>query len=244
MISIEVQATPPPRTDSTRPAARTGHPSANARPARRAIVRWQQRSKRAIDMLVAPISLVLYAPVAAVAAIAIRLDTPGPIIFRQTRVGADGEPFVMLKLRTMTIGGDDSHHREYVASMLNGHSEQVGGLYKLTDDVRITRVGRILRSLSIDEIPQLLNILRGDMTLVGPRPALPSEVELYDEHQLRRLAGRPGITGLWQVSGRCELGYREMIDLDVEYLDNWSLWLDLKILARTPLAVLSRRGAA
>ena len=142
--------------------------------------RWQRRAKRTIDTVVAPISLILYAPVAAIAAVAIKLDSPGPVLFRQTRVGAHGAEFTVLKLRTMTHDNDDTRHRQYVASMLEGGGERVGGLFKLTNDNRITRVGRVLRALSIDEIPQLVNVVRGEMTLVGPRPALPTEVALYD----------------------------------------------------------------
>jgi lipopolysaccharide/colanic/teichoic acid biosynthesis glycosyltransferase len=139
---------------------------------------------------------------------------------------------------------DDGGHRDYVAALLDGRAERRGGLFKLVDDDRITRVGKVLRSWSLDEVPQLVNVVRGEMTLVGPRPALPNEIELYDERQRARLAGTPGITGLWQVSGRSELGYAEMIDLDLEYLEHWSILRDLRILARTPAVVLSRRGVA
>ena len=206
--------------------------------------RWQRWLKRAVDLVVAPVVLVAVSPLVAASAVAIRLETPGPVLFRQRRVGAGGRPFCVFKLRTMHHGNDDGGHRDYVAALLEGRAERRGGLFKLVDDDRITRVGKVLRSWSLDEIPQLVNVLRGEMTLVGPRPALPNEIELYDERQRARLAGTPGITGLWQVSGRSELGYAEMIDLDLEYLENWSILRDLRILARTPAVVLSRRGVA
>ncbi len=223
------------------PVDGTARETAPAPPVRRPA--WQRRAKRAVDLVVAPVVLALTAPIVAVAAAAIRLETPGPVVFRQRRIGAGGRPFVVFKLRTMYDGNDDRHHRDYVAALLDGRAERRGGLFKLADDHRITAVGRILRSCSIDEIPQLVNVLRGEMSLVGPRPALPSEIELYDDRQRGRLEGVPGITGLWQVSGRAELGYAEMIELDLRYLEQWSFWSDLAILARTPLAVLSRRGA-
>lgn len=205
---------------------------------------WQRWVKRAVDLVVAPVVLVAVSPLVAVSALAIRLETPGPVLFRQRRVGAGGRPFSVFKLRTMHHDNDDGGHRDYVAALLDGRAERRGGLFKLVDDDRITRVGKVLRSWSLDEVPQLVNVVRGEMTLVGPRPALPNEIELYDERQRARLAGTPGITGLWQVSGRSELGYAEMIDLDLEYLENWSILRDLRILARTPAVVLSRRGVA
>jgi lipopolysaccharide/colanic/teichoic acid biosynthesis glycosyltransferase len=166
------------------------------------------------------------------------------MIFRQPRLGLAGRPFTLYKLRTMVDGNDDAEHRAYVAALLNGDAERNGGIYKLTDDPRITRVGRMLRRFSLDEVPQLVNVLRGDMSVVGPRPPLASETELYEARDWARLACLPGITGLWQVSGRCELTYRDMIELDIEYVERWSPWLDLSIIARTPRAILSRRGAA
>lgn len=206
--------------------------------------RWERRAKRVLDVIAAPAMLVVLSPVLAASAIAVRLDSAGPAVFRQTRVGADGRHFTVLKLRTMFVDNDDRRHREYVGSLLDGQAERVNGLFKLADDPRITRAGRVLRRLSIDEVPQLVNVVRGEMSLVGPRPPLPTEVEMYDNRQLGRLSGKPGVTGMWQVSGRSELGYREMIELDIEYFERWSFWLDLKILARTPRAVFSQRGAA
>lgn len=204
---------------------------------------WGRRAKRALDLAIAPVSLVVLSPVLLAAMLATRLDSPGAPLFQQVRVGVGGRPFTVYKIRTMYVDNDDRAHREYVAGLLRGARARHRGLYKLADDPRITRVGRHLRRLSIDEIPQLINVVKGEMSLVGPRPAPPSEVHLYDEHQLGRLATPPGITGLWQVSGRCELTYREMIELDLEYVERWSLWLDLKILVRAFGTVLRGDGA-
>lgn len=201
-------------------------------------------AKRVVDLVVAPLVLVAAAPLLIIAMAAIRIESPGPAILRQQRVGLRGRPFTIFKLRTMVQGNDDSEHRAYVKALLQGDAQRNGGIYKLTNDARVTRVGRLLRRCSLDEVPQLVNVLRGEMTLVGPRPPLPSEVDHYDARDWGRLALTPGITGLWQVSGRCELTYREMIELDLDYVEHWSLGLDLAIIARTPGAVLSQRGAA
>jgi lipopolysaccharide/colanic/teichoic acid biosynthesis glycosyltransferase len=150
----------------------------------------------------------------------------------------------MLKLRTMTTGNDDREHREYVASLVNGDRTTYDGIFKLTGDRRITRVGRFLRRFSIDELPQLMNVVRGDMSLVGPRPPVAAEVDHYDVTHWMRLRVKPGMTGAWQVAGRCELSYDEMVRLDVEYWRSWSVRTELWILARTLPAVLSGRGAA
>jgi lipopolysaccharide/colanic/teichoic acid biosynthesis glycosyltransferase len=205
---------------------------------------WKRWSKRGIDLALAPVLLALAAPAVAAAAIAVKLDSTGPVIFRQQRVGKGGRIFTMYKLRTMFVDNDDRRHREYVAGLLNGTARRTGSVYKLSDDPRITRVGRVIRRLSLDEVPQLFNVITGDMSLVGPRPALATEVALYQPHQLGRLAVQPGITGLWQVSGRCELTYLEMIELDLQYVKRIGPRLDLAILAKTPGTVLSRRGAA
>jgi lipopolysaccharide/colanic/teichoic acid biosynthesis glycosyltransferase len=205
---------------------------------------WASVVKRAIDIVLASLVLAVIAPLVGATATLVRIETPGRAIFRQQRLGRGGRPFTMFKLRTMRSGNDDTDHRRYVAALMNGDGQRHGGMYKLTQDPRLTRLGRVLRRISLDEAPQLVNVIRGEMSLVGPRPPLPSEAELYDERDWRRLAVRPGITGLWQVSGRCELTYRDMIELDLRYVEQWSLWLDLHILAQTPRAVLSRRGAA
>jgi lipopolysaccharide/colanic/teichoic acid biosynthesis glycosyltransferase len=149
----------------------------------------------------------------------------------------------MYKFRSMYSNNDDSQHQAYYRSLIAGTAQSEGGSFKLTADPRITPLGRILRRSSLDELPQLINVLRGEMSLVGPRPPLAYEVELYDERALQRLTVTPGITGLWQVSGRSKLNFQQMIDLDLTYISTWSLWLDLRILLRTPFVVVAVMGA-
>jgi lipopolysaccharide/colanic/teichoic acid biosynthesis glycosyltransferase len=199
--------------------------------------------KRCLDLALAGIALLLLWPIMLIAAVMVWLDTPGGAIFRQTRVGADGRRFSCYKLRTMVADNDHSRHAEYVAALIEGRAVAPSGMYKLTSDPRITRVGRHLRRLSVDELPQLWNVVRGDMSIVGPRPPLPYEVELYDGTALQRLRVKPGLTGLWQVSGRCELTFAEMVALDNEYWRRWSPMLDLRIILSTPGAILRGRGA-
>ena len=202
-------------------------------------------AKRVLDLVVVVMLLVLGIPVLILAAVAIKLDSGGPVLFSQQRVGRRGRIFRIVKLRTMFVNNDESAHADYVARLIRGEAEQqAGGMFKLTADPRITRVGSVLRKLSIDELPQVINILRGDMSVVGPRPALPREVELYDERALQRLVVRPGLTGLWQVSGRSQLTFQEMVDLDIAYWERWSLLRELMILVKTPAAVLAKKGAA
>lgn len=200
--------------------------------------------KRALDLVGAAIGLVLLLPVLLIAAIAIKLDSPGPVFFSQERVGQSGRRFRILKLRTMVTDNDGSEHLAYVAALMRGEAQAEDGVFKLTADPRVTRVGRTLRKLSIDEIPQLINILLGHMSLVGPRPPMAEEVKMYDDWAWQRLRVKPGLTGLWQVSGRCELGFRDMVELDLHYQEAWSPVLELTILLKTPAAVLSSRGAA
>ena len=202
-------------------------------------------TKRVLDLTVACLALALFSPLMLVSAVLIKMSSPGPVFFRQTRVGCSEKPFAMLKLRTMHVGRDDSVHREFNRRELLGISapETSDGVFKLEHDPRITRIGRFLRRFSIDELPQLINVLRGEMSLVGPRPSLPWEVELFSAEQRRRHWCTPGITGLWQVSGRNALSMVEMLKLDVEYVERRSLLLDLWILLRTPYAVLFDRGA-
>lgn len=221
-------------------------PSAEAawRPARPAAV--ASAAKRLLDVAGAGAGLLLLAPVFAVVALLVRLDSKGPAFFRQQRVGLNGEPFRMLKFRTMLCGNDADVHRQYVTRLIReGTTDLKGesGCYKLDDDDRITRVGQVLRRFSIDELPQLVNVLAGDMSLVGPRPPLDYEVALYDREAARRLETRPGMTGLWQVSGRNETTFAEMVDLDIAYIDGWSLSLDVRILMRTVSVVVTGRGA-
>ena len=198
---------------------------------------WQ---KRALDILVAGIGLVLGTPLFLILALAVRWDSAGDILFRQERVGLAGRRFVCLKFRTMTQGVDDSPHRTYIGSMIMAPeaSAAIKGMYKLADDPRVTRVGRVLRRFSLDELPQLINVLRGEMSIVGPRPALDYEVDLYRDWQLERLSAKPGITGLWQVSGRNLLTYEEMCRLDVAYARDWSLDRDISIILKTPVAMI------
>ena len=176
---------------------------------------------RVLDVAVAGIALILAAPFLLVAALAIRLDSPGPVIYRQRRIGKDGRPFEVFKLRTMRLGADP-----------------VGvGTPVLVDDPRVTRVGRLLRRFSLDEVVNLINVLRGEMALVGPRPTLEAQVDLYTPRQRRRLEVKPGLTGWAQVNGRAGIPWEERIELDVWYVEHRSPWLDLKILARTPFAL-------
>lgn len=204
--------------------------------------------KRFLDLVLAPLLLLLTAPILLASAIAIRLNSQGSTIFRQLRLGQDGRPFVLYKFRTMAQNNDDGEHRRYMASLIKGAGEPEAGengqMHKLVSDRRITPVGRVLRHFSIDELPQLWNVVRGDMTLVGPRPPLPHEVELYDARCWQRMRAKPGLTGLWQVRGRCELDFQRMVDIDIEYWRTWSPLGELAILVRTPWAVLTGRGAA
>jgi exopolysaccharide biosynthesis polyprenyl glycosylphosphotransferase len=197
----------------------------------------QRVAKDIIDRVSAALALVLLAPLFAAVAVAIKLDRPGPVFFHQTRVGRDGRCFGMVKFRTMVVDA------ERLLADLEHRNEADGLLFKLRTDPRITRTGRLLRRWSIDELPQLLNVLRGDMSLVGPRPPLPAEVDLYEHHVSRRLLVKPGMTGLWQVSGRSDLPWEEAVRLDLYYVDHWSPTMDLAIIAKTFSAVLRGAGA-
>jgi exopolysaccharide biosynthesis polyprenyl glycosylphosphotransferase len=194
--------------------------------------------KRVIDILGAAAAILLLSPVMLGAAIAIKLDSPGSVLFKQVRSGRNGRKFVMYKFRSMCT---DAEKRREALEHLN---EMDGPVFKITNDPRITRVGRFIRKTSIDEFPQFFNVLFGDMSLVGPRPPLPSEVAKYEGWQRRRLSVRPGITGMWQVSGRNAIDFAKWMELDLEYIDKWSLWLDIKILLRTVPAVVLRSGAS
>jgi exopolysaccharide biosynthesis polyprenyl glycosylphosphotransferase len=212
---------------------------------------WQLAVKRAVDLVGAAAGLVVAAPLMAVVAVAVKLSSPGPVFFRQERVGTGGRRFGVFKFRTMINGASDATHRELVSRMLAGDEEEAARagngstrVYKLLGDERVTGVGRLLRRTSVDELPQLFNVLRGEMSLVGPRPPIPYEIEAYAHWQYDRLEVRPGITGLWQVSGRNLLTYGRMCELDVEYVRNWSLWLDLMILLKTIPVVLFNSGRA
>ena len=205
--------------------------------------------KRLFDISICTLLLIFGAPIMMLAAMAVWMFDGRPILFRQTRVGIRGRAFEILKFRTMRVSASDGAHREYVREWIansgdgNASNKKHGpAVFKLHNDERITRVGRVLRRFSIDELPQLINVLRGDMSLIGPRPAVPYELELYDEWHRRRLDAVPGITGLWQVSGRNGLCFEEMVRLDVHYIEDWSLVGDLKILARTVPVLLRGEG--
>jgi len=198
---------------------------------------WRPVAKRAFDVVVAGLLLLLALPVLVVAAVAVKLGSPGPVLFRQERVGRHGRRFEVLKLRTMVV---DAEARLDEVAHLN---EADGPLFKITEDPRVTRVGRFLRRTSIDELPQLVNVLRNEMSLVGPRPALPREVEAWAPSLHQRLRVQPGITGMWQVSGRSAASFDTYERLDLWYVDNWSLVTDLAVLARTVPVVLFGRGA-
>jgi lipopolysaccharide/colanic/teichoic acid biosynthesis glycosyltransferase len=204
---------------------------------------------RLMDMALAAFGLLVSAPLLLCACLAIRLESPGPAIFRQRRLGRGKRPFTLHKLRTMRLEADPRIHREYVQQLISGaertHSDGEGrNLYKLASDDRVTRIGRFLRKTSLDELPQLYDVLRGHMSIVGPRPVIPYEAELYPSSYDRRFAVRPGLTGLWQVSGRNERTYHEMVALDITWVERHSLALYLSIVARTPLVLMRRDGVA
>lgn len=208
---------------------------------------WYRISKRLFDLAGSSILLLLLSPIFLVCAVMVRLSSPGPILFRQQRVGARGREFTFLKFRSMRVDADPAMHREYVANFIKGMAEQHSGsdgpMYKLVDDPRVTPAGRWLRKTSLDELPQLINVVRGEMSLVGPRPPIPYELEHYEPEHLRRLAVKPGITGLWQISGRSKTTFEEMIALDLEYIERASFKTDLSILVRTIPVVISQNGA-
>ena len=206
--------------------------------------------KRGMDILGSGMLLLILSPLLALIALAIKMSSQGPVIFEQERLGQFGSRFKCLKFRTMYANNDPKIHREYVRSFIAGKAEkQKTGdvepvIYKIKKDPRVTPIGKFLRKTSLDELPQFLNVLRGDMSLVGPRPPVPYEFEVYDFwHRRRVLEVRPGVTGLWQVSGRSRTCFDDMVRLDLRYSQRWSLWLDLKILLATPRAVFTGEGA-
>jgi lipopolysaccharide/colanic/teichoic acid biosynthesis glycosyltransferase len=210
-------------------------------------VRWREPrwpfSKRAFDIVVAWAALIVLAPVFAVIAVIVRCTSRGPVIFRQERVGWNEQPFTVRKFRTMVRNEDDDALRQIVRAELQGVRRAEDGSFKLQDDPRVTRIGRWLRKTSIDELPQLLNVIEGTMSIVGPRPALRWETEMFPRDCRRRTDLPPGITGLWQVSGRSRLDTVDMLRLDVEYVDAWSLRRDVSILLRTVPVLLRGDGA-
>ena len=206
--------------------------------------------KRAIDIVGSVLALIVSMPLLYIVGIAIKLSSKGPVLFRQKRVGQYGKRFTVLKFRTMQIDNDRSVHKKFVTKLIANEAEPLPsdvdgeGVYKLTNDNRVTRVGRFLRRTSLDEVPQFLNVLMGDMSLVGPRPAVLYELKAYQTwHRRRVLDFKPGITGLWQVIGRSRVKFDEMVRMDLQYASTWSFWLDFKILLLTPLAVIKGKGA-
>lgn len=212
--------------------------------------RISQVAKRVLDVLGSAFLLLMLSPLLAVIAIAIKLTSKGPVIFKQERLGQFGSKFRCLKFRTMYVNNDPKIHQEYVQRFINGQAENAQkesgkpAVYKIKNDSRVTTLGRFLRKTSLDEFPQFWNVLMGEMSLVGPRPSLPYEFEVYDIwHRRRVLEVKPGVTGLWQVSGRSRMCFDDMVRLDLRYSQSWSVWLDVKILLQTPGAVLSGDGA-
>lgn len=208
--------------------------------------------KRLIDVAGSLFALVIFSPVFLVLAAAIRLTSEGPVLFRQERIGQWGRPFIFLKFRSMQVIQTENPHRQYIEKLIrenkeaNGDGKEKGEppVFKLTADPRITPVGKFIRKTSLDELPQLINVLRGEMSLVGPRPPIPYEADAYDIwHRMRLLSVKPGITGLWQVTGRSRTTFDEMVRLDLRYVTEWSLWQDIKIILKTPWAVIAGKGA-
>jgi exopolysaccharide biosynthesis polyprenyl glycosylphosphotransferase len=210
--------------------------------------------KRVLDIVGSIVGLILFSPIFLASALLVKLTSPGPVLFRQERMGLYGKKFTFLKFRTMQVNNDPRVHEEYVKKLIAGAVDgctddgngEVGRkpVFKITNDKRVTPVGRILRKTSLDELPQFINVLLGDMSLVGPRPPIPYEVQNYDIwHRCRVVEVKPGITGLWQVKGRSTTSFDEMVRLDIKYSREWSIWLDLKILAMTPWAVFKGKGA-
>jgi lipopolysaccharide/colanic/teichoic acid biosynthesis glycosyltransferase len=213
-------------------------------------LRLSRLVKRGIDVAGSALALICLAPLLLAIAAAVRLSSPGPILYRQQRIGQYGVPFTLFKFRSMYATCDSRPHEEYVKRFIAGSADPTAtgenghAVFKLTEDPRITRVGRILRRTSLDELPQFINVLRGDMSLVGPRPPIAYELAQYGAWHRRRLVEvRPGITGLWQVNGRSRVGFNDMVRLDLKYARHCSTWLDLKILLRTPRAVFFGDGA-
>jgi len=219
----------------------TLYPDLKEPPPRR---RLYTHMKRAVDVVGSATLLLLCSPILLVVAAVVKLTSKGPVFFRQERVGQHGRTFTFLKFRSMHENNDHSEHKEFVRKLIHEpigiHATGKNGerIYKMTNDKRVTAVGKWIRRSSLDELPQLFNVLRGDMSLVGPRPPIPYEVDFYQDWHRRRLDVKPGITGLWQVSGRSRLKFDEMVRLDIHYVSTWTPWLDLKILLKTPAAVV------
>lgn len=208
---------------------------------------WQCLLKRAVDILACAAVFVVFAPLFIFLALAVRLTSRGPVLFRQVRLGRDGKPFTFYKFRSMHDNNDDGTHRDFARDFISGDmSDGNGGertVFKMVGDPRITPIGRFLRRSSLDELPQFWNVLKGEMSLVGPRPPISYELEHYQDWHKDRLKVKPGLTGLWQVSGRSTVGFDEMVMLDLYYIGHWNLKLDLKIMARTLPVMVKGEGA-
>ena len=207
--------------------------------------------KRSLDIVGSLFGLIVFSPLMLLAALAVKISSPGPVIFKQERLGRQGQRFDFYKFRSMYHNNNDGVHREYVTNLIMGNHEAINQgdqgqpVYKMINDNRVTAVGKIIRSLSIDELPQLVNVLKGEMSLVGPRPPIPYEVEKYLPWHLRRILEiNPGITGLWQVEGRSRTSFDDMVRLDLRYVKDWTFWLDIKILLKTIKTVIQKAGAA
>jgi lipopolysaccharide/colanic/teichoic acid biosynthesis glycosyltransferase len=239
-----------------------GIPVASEEDAERVLFRQNTyfKAKRILDVIISFFVLITLSPVFLILAIIIKLDSPGPVLFRQIRVGAqrvkkgnnfrwERKDFVCYKFRSMVDHADEDVHKNYVTALINNDENTMqklegkgNSLHKLVHDSRITRVGKFIRKSSLDETPQFFNVLRGDMSLVGPRPAIPYEVDLFTPWQLRRQQAKPGITGLQQITARCTLNFNNQVDLDVQYIENQTLGMDLKILFTTPFAIFKQKG--
>lgn len=211
------------------------------------ITPWSQVLKRVFDLAACMAGGLIVLPGILAIALIVRLSSPGPVLFRQIRIGRDGRPFVFYKFRSMRNANDDSEYRRYIEDLMtNGGSAGLDSMgrkvYKLVDDSRVTPIGRFLRRTSLDELPQLLNVLRGEMSLIGPRPCLPFEYDLYQDWQKRRLSVTPGMTGLWQVTGRSFVTFEDMVLMDLFYISNWSFLMDMKLLFRTVPVVIWGKG--
>ena len=207
--------------------------------------RLSRLAKRALDVVASLMAIILFSPLFILISVAVKLTSKGPVLFKQERVGQYGRRFWFLKFRSMKCGNDSQIHQEYVKRFISGTiAKEKSMTYKITADPRLTRIGGFLRKSSLDELPQLINVLKGEMSLVGPRPAIPYEIDFYQMwHRTRFLEVKPGITGLWQVTGRSKTTFDDMVRLDLRYVRQWSLWLDIKILLHTPQAVFSGEGA-
>lgn len=198
--------------------------------------------KRTVDIIVSFLLLLILFPLFLIIGIIIKIDSEGPVFFLQERIGKNGKKFKMFKFRTMYKDNDQNLHKEYVTKLIKEGKKDDSGIYKIKNDPRITKIGKFLRAFSLDEFPQLINVLKGDMSLVGPRPPIEYEVEHYDEWHKRRLSVKPGMTGMWQVSGRNRIGFEDMVLLDIYYVENFNLWLDIIILLKTIPAIIKREG--